>query len=228
MDPNLDLRSSTDETSLVAGRQTAHEYVRGVLRRAILNGELAGGSRLVQSELAATLDVSTTPVREALRDLASEGLVELDPHRGAVVTELDDEELRDIYEIRLLLEPMAMRQAIPKISDSLLETLHHLHESMVEDPHGVDWVDRNRVFHLAVYETVVSQRLASIIRNLQDASVMHVGARIANDPNVRESANHEHAEILDALERRDVEAAVEALTRHLDSSRRAFTSNGND
>ena len=75
-----------------AGRQTAHEFVRSVLRRAILSGELAGGTRLVQAELAAVLEVSTTPVREALRELASEGLVRFDPHRGAVVQELSGEE----------------------------------------------------------------------------------------------------------------------------------------
>jgi DNA-binding GntR family transcriptional regulator len=212
----LDLTASLQEKGgPMMERQTAHEYVRRVVRRSILNGELSGGTRLVQSELAAMLDVSTTPVREALRDLASEGLVELDPHRGAVVAELDDDELRDIYEIRLLLEPMAMRQAIPKLSDSLIESLRHLHESMVEDPQSVDWIDRNRVFHLAVYETVVSQRLASIIRNLQDASVMHIGAAVANDPSARDRANQEHGEILEALERRDAEAAIEALRHHL-------------
>lgn len=216
------LHIGTEDSGPVMARQTAHEYVRRVVRRSILNGELASGTRLVQSELAATLDVSTTPVREALRDLASEGLVELDPHRGAVVAELDDEELRDIYEIRLLLEPMAMRQAIPQISDSLLESLRHLHESMVEDPQGVDWVDRNRVFHLAVYETVVSPRLASIIRNLQDASVMHIGQSIAQNPSLREKANEEHARILEALEQRDPDAAVEALEHHLRHSLNTF------
>src|SRR5665811_2234033 len=114
-------------------RQTAHEYVREVLRKNILNGDLPGGARLVQAELGAMLDVSTTPVREALRDLASEGLVRFDPHRGAVVTELDLEDVKDIYEIRRILEPEAMRQSAPKVSEELLVQLRKLHQRMADD-----------------------------------------------------------------------------------------------
>lgn len=206
-------------------RQTAHEYVRAVLRRAILNGELTSGSRLVQAEVAALLDVSTTPVREALRDLATEGLVQFDPHRGAIVTELSGEDLHDIYEIRMVLEPMAMRKAVAKVSPALIEALRQLHKSMLDEPHSAEWVDRNRVFHLAVYETAVSPRLAAIIRNLQDASVMYIGASVQHDPEVRDRANHDHAEILAALEAHDEEAAVSALTKHLATSLEGFKGN---
>jgi DNA-binding GntR family transcriptional regulator len=210
------------EQGFTASRQTAHEYVLGVLRRAILNGELRSGSRLVQAELAAMLDVSTTPVREALRDLATEGLVQFDPHRGAIVSELSADDVHDIYEIRRVLEPLAMRQAVPNVSDALIARLRKLHEGMLADPHSVDWVDRNRVFHMAVYETAASPRLATIIRNLQDASVMYIGASLQQNPGLREEANHDHAEILDALERRDTEAAVKALEDHLLTSINAF------
>jgi DNA-binding GntR family transcriptional regulator len=86
----------------------------------------------------------------------------------------------------------------------------------------VDWVDRNRVFHLAVYETAASARLAAIIRNLQDASVMYIGASLKHKPGLRDEANHGHADILDALEKRDVEAAVKALDEHLRTSIDAF------
>jgi len=205
-----------------ANRQTAYEYVLGVLRRAILNGELRSGSRLVQAELAAMLDVSTTPVREALRDLATEGLVQFDPHRGAIVSELSSNDVHDIYDIRRVLEPLAMRQAVPNISDSLIARLRKLHEQMLAEPHSVDWVDRNRVFHMAVYETAASPRLATIIRNLQDASVMYIGASLQHKPGLREEANHGHEEILDALEKRDVEAAVAALEAHLRTSIDAY------
>ena len=222
MDHMPDLRISTNEEGLGATRQTAHEFVRSVLRRAILNGELGSGSRLVQAELAAMLDVSTTPVREALRDLATEGLVQFDPHRGAIVSELSAEDVRDIYEIRRVLEPLAMRQAVPNVSDALLARLRKLHQGMLDEPYSVDWVDRNRVFHMAVYETAASPRLAAIIRNLQDASVMYIGASLKHKPDLREEANHGHAEILDALEKRDVEAAVKALDDHLLTSIDAF------
>jgi DNA-binding GntR family transcriptional regulator len=222
MDETPELKISPPEEGFSATRQTAHEFVRGVLRRAILNGELRSGSRLVQAELAAMLDVSTTPVREALRDLATEGLVQFDPHRGAIVSELTTEDVHDIYEIRRVLEPLAMRQAVPNVSDALLARLRRLHQGMLDEPHSVEWVDRNRVFHMAVYETAISPRLASIIRNLQDASVMYIGAYLKHKPSLREEANQGHAEILDALERRDAEAAVKALDEHLRTSINAY------
>ncbi len=217
-----EFRIDDSEGALSSSRQTAYEYVLGVLRRAILNGELSAGSRLVQSELAAMLEVSTTPVREALRDLATEGLLQFDSHRGAIVAELSTDDVHEIYQIRHLLEPLAMRQAVPKISDALIARLRRLHEAMLAEPHSVDWVDRNRVFHMAVYETAASPRLAAIIRNLQDASVMYIGASLQNEPGLRDKANADHAAILDALEARDTEAAVAALTGHLRTSIDAY------
>src|SRR3990172_11947171 len=112
MDETPELRISPPEEGFAATRQTAHEFVRGVLRRAILNGELASGSRLVQAELAAMLDVSTTPVREALRDLATEGLVQFDPHRGAIVSELSSEDVHAISAFRTVLDPLALGRAV--------------------------------------------------------------------------------------------------------------------
>jgi DNA-binding GntR family transcriptional regulator len=83
-----------------AGGQTAHEFARATLRHAILTGQIPGGSRLVQTDLAAQLSLNTTPVREALRDLATEGLIRFDPHRGAVVHRLTQREVDEVYRIR--------------------------------------------------------------------------------------------------------------------------------
>lgn len=203
-------------------RQTAHEFVRGVLRRAILSGDLKGGTRLVQADLASMLEVSTTPVREALRDLSSEGLIRFDPHRGAVVQELSGEELREIYMIREILEPVALRLAVPRLTDELIERLRALHEKMTEEPHSAAWVDANRNFHMAIYEAADSPRLSAIIRGLEDSSVMYIGASLKDVPDLRPAAIHDHGAILEALERRDADAAVAAVVTHLGLAIAAF------
>ena len=218
---------SIHETPGLAGagyagsRKTAHEFVREVLRRAILSGELTGSTRLVQAELAATLEVSTTPVREALRDLASEGLIRFDPHRGAVVEEMSSEELNEVYTIRKVLEPLALSQALPILTDGQIDLLGRLHKKMQDEPNGAEWVDFNRNFHMMIYESA-GPRLSNIIRGLLDASVMYIGASLKEVPDLREEANHDHAEILEALARRDLAAATAAVLHHLDLSMRAL------
>ena len=107
---------------------------------AILNGQLAGGTRLVQSELAKQLDVSTTPVREALRDLASEGLILIDPHRGGVVNELGEAEVNEVYQIRLRLEPYALELAMDQVTDEGLSRAAEMHEAMSAAPDSASWV----------------------------------------------------------------------------------------
>lgn len=213
---------SLARSSFHGTRQTAHEFVRNVLRRAILTGELAGGTRLVQADLASMLDVSTTPVREALRDLASEGLIRFDPHRGAVVPDLSEEELREIYAIREVLEPLALRHAMPHITDALLAELSTLHDKMTHEPHSVEWVDANRAFHMSIYEAAALPRLSSIIRSLEDASVMYIGTSLTDVPWLREEAIADHGAILAALTQGDTEAAVIAVRRHLELAVRAF------
>jgi DNA-binding GntR family transcriptional regulator len=97
-----------------ASRSTAHTFVLDALRDAILSGSLPAGARLIQTEIAARLEVRTTPVREAIRDLVGSGLVQSDVHRGAVVRALDSDELAEIYEIRKILET--------SLGDKIVET----------------------------------------------------------------------------------------------------------
>lgn len=210
------------QATFTGNRQTAHEFVRNVLRRAILSGELRGGTRLVQADLASMLEVSTTPVREALRDLASESLIRFDPHRGAVVQELSGDELREIYMIREILEPFALRLAVPKVTPDLLDRLRALHEKMESEPHSAEWVDANRLFHLSIYEAAGFPRLSAIIKGLEDASVMYIGASLNDVEGLRETAVHDHGAILAALEKGDADAAVEAVVTHLGLAIKAF------
>ena len=95
--------------------RTAQQIAYAILRRSIMNGTLAPGTRLTQNQVAAQLSMSTTPVREALRRLASDELIRIDAHRGAIVRGLDRQELIDVYELRVLLEPLAMRKAVENL-----------------------------------------------------------------------------------------------------------------
>lgn len=191
-------------------------FVRETLRQEILNGSLPGGMRLAQSDIAKRLGVSTTPVREALRDLASEGLVTIDPHRGGFVTEMEPEDVAEIYQIRHQLEPFALRLAMPQITDEVVDRLDVLAEEMSATSHLATWIELNRDFHMTIYSAADRPRLISIIGSLQDGSVMAVGARLAHATGVREEANQEHAELVEAIRRRDVGDAVALLQYHLE------------
>lgn len=195
--------------------QTAHVYVRETIRSAILNGQLAGGTRLVQSDLATQLDVSTTPVREALRDLASEGLIRIDPHHGGVVAELDEDDLREVYQIRQRIEPLALEVAMPLITDEIIDRCEKLHEAMEANPDSAHWVNLNRQFHMTIYEASNQHRVVAMVRSMQDASVMAVSARIQGLPSMREAANKEHKALIEALRARDLDRAQAVIMHHL-------------
>ncbi len=200
-------------------RQTAHEFVRETLRQAILSGQIAGGTRLVQADLAEQLEVSTTPVREALRDLASEGLIQFDPHRGGIVHQISNDELQEVYDLRMILEVEAMRLAAERITPTQLAKARSIHERMLADPGSAGWVTLNRDFHLTIYAAAESPRLLTIVRGLLDASVMYVSAASQQAPDLRDRANSDHAAILDALEAHDSDQAVERISEHLNIPR---------
>jgi DNA-binding GntR family transcriptional regulator len=203
----------------VIDRRTTHEHVRETLRQAILSGELPGGTRLVQAEIAGKLGVSITPVREALRDLANEQMIRLDAHRGGIVHELTDSELTEILDLRLLLEVEAMRHAAERITPAQLGRAHAIHKKMRSARDSPSWVMLNRSFHLTIYEAAGRPRLLGIVRNLLDASVMYVSAAEAHVPRHRKRAGEDHAQILRFLADHDVEGAVEAIKAHIDIPR---------
>lgn len=197
-------------------RRTAHQLVRDTLRRAILSGSVAGGTRLVQADIAAQLQVSTTPVREALRDLASDGLILFDPHRGALVRELDLEQLKEIYEIRMALEPLTMRKAAERISPQELDQATRLHEQLTRMKDPGRWVEVNWQFHSLLEQAAASPRLASIVKSVQDAGAIYVAHSVKLAPERIAEGNAEHAALLEALRNRDGDAAARLLWEHLD------------
>lgn len=212
----MDVEAIEDAT---AGRRTTHQFVRDRLRASIIRGELKSGVRLIQNELADQYGVSTTPVREALRDLATEGLIRFDAHRGAVVHEVDGDELEEIYEMRMLLEPLAIEKAVTRITEEELRYAERIQRSAELETDPGRWVDLNRRFHAVFADGARAPRLSAILKQLRDASALYVGYVLRVSPSAMSTGNREHRELLEACKRRDVEAAVQVTRRHLQATR---------
>jgi DNA-binding GntR family transcriptional regulator len=219
-----------------------HDYGGGVvaqvgedalvrLRAAILGGELHAGARLGEVELAEQLGVSRTPVREALRRLATEGLVELLPNRGAYVTEWSAADLEDIYELRATLESHASRRAATRITDeeiAELERLCDLMEACSRDgsEEALDRLaDRNADFHRLILDAAGSTRLTTLV-----AAVVQVPLAIRTfhrySPGaLRRSAGH-HRELTEAFRARSPEWASAVMQSHILAARSVLLGNG--
>ncbi len=208
------------------GPRTAHQFAKDSLRRAILRGTLPGGARLVQADLAAHLGVSITPVREALRDLATEGLVRIDPHRGAVVSEVSLEEVREIYRLRGVLEPMAAGLAAPRIPPEDLGEATRLAAEMEGETDPGRWVELNRAFHDVLLRAVSSPRLLAFVSQLQDSATLCVALSVTLRPLGLESGNQEHRAILAAFRARDAAAARRTVREHLRATMESIETSG--
>lgn len=195
--------------------QTAAEFVAETLRRSILNGELAAGTRLGLAEVAAGMEVSTTPVREALRELSFEGLVQFDSYRGGTVNAVTLEDVREIVRIRQVLEPIAIREAMENMTPEILAEAEGVLATMSIAAGWDRWVEDNRAFHNVFYRATPSRRLVAMIKSLQDLTVMFVSNTLESHPVLRDRADHEHRELLEAFRAGDVERAVEITLAHL-------------
>ena len=205
--------------------RTAQQLAYEAVRRAILRGQLAPGTRLTQGDLAARLSLSTTPVREALRRLASEGLVRIDAHRGAIVRGVETDELREIYEIRLLLEPLAIRKAVLRITDEELHRAEQLWTAMNDHTDLGDWAEANRAFHAVFAEAARSPILIRITGGLRDSAAHYVHWLSLADAELPVRANEEHRRLLDACRARDADTAAKVEEEHLISTFEAMLAN---
>jgi DNA-binding GntR family transcriptional regulator len=208
--------------SLSEPRQTAYEAVLTALRQGILSGRLPGGTRLVQAELASHFGVSNTPVREALRQLATEGLVQFDSYRGAEVLTPTQEDTEQVYEVLALLEPVIARKAAAKVSKEQLAELTSIHEAMKKTTEISDWVPLNRAFHGLIHDAADSARLASIVGGLMDASTVQVATVIRTGLVGIDRSNSEHERLLKALAKGDGDRAASVMAKHIEATLKAL------
>ncbi len=185
------------------------------LRRAILEGRIAAGERLLEPDLAQRLGVSRTPVREAILRLSQEGLVELLPNRGARVRLPTTEEVAEVYEVRSLIEAEAARLAVLVGTE---EVLPNMGEALVllEQLPALDYagqIEADRRFHTVLVDASGNRVLATVFHAL-DAQMALVRQR-SRDLNQTRTTHFQHQAILDALRARNAQGAAEAAKRHV-------------
>jgi len=194
-------------------RRTVVDLVVDALRTRILRGDLSPGTPLRQEALADELGVSRIPLREAIRHLGSEGLVDLLPHRGAFVTALSAAEVRELFELRLRLEPWLIHEAAGQISEVDLARAEQIAERMVRAP-AVDWGTLNWQLHEVLYVPAQRPLAISIVRTLHEKSERYLRFQVVNAP-IRSEAQAEHLRLIALCRERKLDAARAVLERHI-------------
>jgi DNA-binding GntR family transcriptional regulator len=186
------------------------------LHRRIVEGELRPGAVLDQGALARELNVSTTPVREALRRLEMEKLVEMSAHRDARVVPVSPQDFRHLYEVRLELDPLAAGLAAERATKAEIDAIVRLGNAAGKT--ALKQASVNRRFHRAVYNACHNPVLAGELDSLWDRTDSYRLALLSAFPGEATLANHEHSAIAAAVKNRDP-AEVRALVRaHLEDS----------
>ncbi|SFB62944.1 transcriptional regulator, GntR family [Amycolatopsis marina] len=208
-----------------AGPGTTAQHALDGLRRAIVDGELRPGQRVLQEDVAENFGVSVAPVREALRALEQEGQVVYRPRRGYFVTELRAADLEEIYELRQVLEERSARRALPTLD---ADALHRIELAARDCADAVDRADvaaeleANRRFHFAILEAPGQVHAMRLIQLLWDSTEAY-RAMYYNSPQERREAVHAHDRILDAVRRRDADLLIAEMDAHRDRALRVLT-----
>ncbi|MEU3463769.1 GntR family transcriptional regulator [Streptomyces sp. NPDC006733] len=196
------------------------QYVLEAIKHGILTGQLSPGQPLVEADLAAQFGVSKTPVREALKTLAGTGLVVMSQYKGVTVRAVDAAMAREIYDVRLLLEPEALRRSILR-----KESLAAAQDALVRAEGAEDRADRslaNRDFHRALYLPCGNPLLARMLDEVRDQAALVSAVAWAASPSWEQEAR-EHQEILRTALAGDADGAAGLLHAHIsDFVRRAY------
>ncbi|GGR26403.1 GntR family transcriptional regulator [Streptomyces roseolus] len=196
--------------------QTAQQFVLEELRGAITSGELRPGAPIRQDALAARLQVSRVPLREALKALEAEGLVVHHVHRGYFVAQLSLADLEEIYRIRALLETEAVSRALTLRPDGFHETLAGIQREVERASKAGDvtaMAEANRRFHFALIEACGMPRLVRMITTLWDSTDAY-RSLYYTDPAHRSQAVHEHRAVLSSILHDDKANALRWLDDH--------------
>lgn len=198
------------------------EKIADKIRTDIIKGVYRNGERLVEPKLAKNLGISRTPIREALRQLESEGFIEIVPRRGAIVKELTIKDIDDLYAIKANLEGLAARQAVLNLTEEQIENLININKKFrdiaeknphVTDEYLKDNIDFHNIFIAASDNVKLVDILEGLSKNFQRLKTM-----LVSDAGRAATAVVEHKKIIDAFVSKDPDLAEKSVRNHIISS----------
>lgn len=193
------------------------DEVYDIIKNEILNGGYVPGERLIETETAKQLDVSRTPVREAFRKLEIDGLVEYVPNKGTVVAEVEKNEIKEIYQVRKVIETLIAEKAAVNISDELVDELKDNVERFKVATNYQEIIELAERFNNIISEASGYKKLVAMLTDIREYFKM---VRVSNhlNPERRESAIEEHTNIANAIIARDAELAKKYTIEHIEQS----------
>lgn len=201
---------------MITGYRTKREAIYAILKDEIYKGKYAFGEKLVISRLATEFGTSEIPVREALNQLRSENLIDIEPHVGAVIKPLSTKDIRNIFDLRIELEALATRLASEHLTDDDFITFSNIIEdsrTVFNDHDYKKYTELNREFHMSLYKKSDNELLVNTIEDLWLNSNRYPMVFNKNENYIRQSIQ-EHEDILNALQRRDGIEAKNIMLRH--------------
>ncbi len=205
-------------------RQTVVTLTLEALRERILRGDYPEGAPLRQDAIAAEFGVSRIPVREALRQLEAEGLVTINPHHGATVSSLSIDEVRELFELRALIEADLLRRAIPRMAPADLERAAEILDEYEEAFRSGDvgeWGELNWEFHSTLLAPAERPLTMGVVESLQNQSDRYIRLQLSLTSG-QTRANEEHRAILDAVREGEADRACALLAAHITGAGRSL------
>jgi DNA-binding GntR family transcriptional regulator len=197
--------------------KTLHQEVALRIQKMINKGILVKGQKIDEKVLCESMGVSRTPVREALRLLKSDGLIDLIPHKGAYVSQPCIEEINDMFEVMSVLEGTCARLATTKMKERDLTRIESLHKDLEEQYRKRDhegYLKKNNVFHLFIQELAGNRVLNDVINGLRQKILLY-RQRQLYQPERFDQSIQEHRDLLDAIRKKDPASAESLMKRHL-------------
>lgn len=210
------MTSPSFNVSDLGAMPSVSEVIIKYIREAIIAGHIAEEEPIRQDEIAKLFNVSKIPVREALKQLEAEGLVEFKKNRGATVTRISEEELAQIFEVRALLETKLIRLAVPNMTEETYQRAEEICHAFIDATDIGQWTSLNWQLHACLYEPAQRPYMLSLIRSIYDKIERYLRLQMSISVG-KVRADQEHLEIVKACKAKDVELAAELIEAHINT-----------